>query len=40
LHAAIERSERDDLAIQLVLQVTAGRGGNTEIKNLLKELGR
>jgi len=40
LHAAIDRSERDGLAMQLILQVTAWRGGNTEIKNLLKELGR
>jgi hypothetical protein len=36
--AAIERDERDDLAAQFALLVTAQRGGSAEIKRLLKEI--
>jgi hypothetical protein len=35
---AIERSERLELAAQFALLVTAARGGNSEIKSLLREL--
>jgi hypothetical protein len=38
--AAIDRDERDDLAAQFALLVTAQRGGSAEIKQLLKELSR
>jgi hypothetical protein len=36
--AAIDRDERDDLATQFALLVTAQRGGSAEIKRLLKEI--
>lgn len=35
---AIERSERIELTAQFALLVTAQRGGNSEIKSLLREL--
>jgi hypothetical protein len=35
---AIERSERLELVAQFALLVTAQRGGNSEIKSLLREL--
>ena len=35
---AIERNERLALAAQFALLVTAARGGNSEIKSLLREL--
>jgi hypothetical protein len=35
---AIERSESLALAAQFALLVTAARGGNSEIKSLLREL--
>ena len=35
---AIERSEHLELAAQFALLVTAQRGGNSEIKSLLREL--
>jgi len=38
--AAIDRDERDDLAAQFALLVTAQRGGSAEIKRLLKEITR
>jgi len=37
---AIDRAERDNLAAQFALFVTAQRGGSEEVKNLLKELTR
>ena len=36
--AVIDRDERNDLAAQFALLVTAQRGGSAEIKRLLKEL--
>jgi len=36
--AAIEAGERLQLAAQFALLVTAQRGGNNEIKSLLREL--
>jgi hypothetical protein len=38
--AAIDRDERDDLAVQFALMLTATRGGSTEIKAVQKELAR
>ncbi|MDO8892324.1 MAG: hypothetical protein Q7V00_10800 [Sulfurimicrobium sp.] len=38
--AAVDRSERDDLAAQFALMVTAQRGGSDEIKHLIKDLKR
>ena len=38
--AAIERLERNDLAAQFALLVTAVRGGSAEIKQLMKDLSR
>ena len=35
---AIEHTERLELAAQFALLVTAQRGGNSEIKSLLREL--
>ena len=37
---AAERAEREDLAGQFALLVTAVRGGSAEIKRLLKEIQR
>jgi hypothetical protein len=36
--AAGDRAERDRLAVQFALMLTATRGGSAEIKALLKEL--
>jgi len=36
--AAAERAERDDLAAQFALLVTAVRGSSNEIKSFLREL--
>jgi hypothetical protein len=38
--AATDRLERDDLAAQFAMLVTAQRRSSAEIKRLLKELGR
>ncbi|MEW6415823.1 MAG: hypothetical protein AB1482_11270 [Pseudomonadota bacterium] len=36
--AAAERAEREELAVQFALLVTATRGGGAEIKSLAREL--
>jgi len=35
---ACDRSERDELALQFALLLTATRGGNNEIKSFLREI--